>query len=143
MQEGDRVSVCAFTRLFVDKPNALRLQPCEFALDVLDAVGDVMQFVLRIAAKPLDCRVGGERLQQLDDGRTGGETDDFDALVGDDFMIHAAQTERHVIKPSRLTEIGDDDSDMIELAQSTSFSTSCARRQARILLAQAMTSPAT
>jgi hypothetical protein len=61
MQEGDSVSVRAFSRRLVDKPNASPFQAGEFGADVVDAVGYVVQFARRVAAELLDRRIRRER----------------------------------------------------------------------------------
>jgi|ERR1700688_4607168 len=114
MQESDRVSVRAFSRRLVDKPNASLFQARKFGADVVDAVGYVVQFARRVAAKLLDRRIRRERSQQFDDGPAGRDADDLDALLLDGFAIEPAEAERFGIDPLRRVEVADDDTDMVD-----------------------------
>jgi hypothetical protein len=144
MQEGDRVSVCPFSRRLVDEPNASPFQARKFGADVVDAIGHVVQFARRVAAELLDRRIRRERSHEFDDGPTGRDADDLDALLLDGFAIEPAEAEGFGIDPLRRVEVADDDADMVDRRplQSTMFCASCARRQARVPLAQATTSVA-
>ena len=114
MQEGDRVSVCPFSRRLVDEPNASPFQARKFGADVVDAVGYVVQFARRVAAELLDRRIRRERSQQFDDGTAGRDADDLDALLLDGFAIEPAEAERFGIDPLRRVEVADNDADMVD-----------------------------
>ena len=151
MKEGDGVSMGTATRRFVDEADALRFEAGELGAYVVDAIGHVMQFARCIAAKLLDRRISGKWLEQFDHGVAGRNADDFDALFFDGFMVEAFESERLSVDFFDRLEVTDDDTYMIDgisrqtrvsLAQSTRFCASCARRQARVPLAQTATSPA-
>jgi len=114
MQEGDRVSVCPFSRRLVDEPNASPFQARKFGADVVDAVSHVVQFARRVAAELLDRRIRRERSQQFDDGTAGRDADDLDALLLDGFAIEPAEAERFGIDPLRCVEVADGDADMVD-----------------------------
>lgn len=76
MQERDTVPTGARARRTIDERDALGIEASEFALEVLGAVGDVVQSLALSLEEAADGGVGTERLEQLHDADEG----DADAL---------------------------------------------------------------
>ena len=111
----------AFARNLVDESDALGLELGQLRVDVVDAIGGVVQLGRGLATVLRDRRILGERTQEFDDRVARPQSDGFDALVGHDLAIDLFETERTEIEIEGRVEIFDDDGHVVDVHPITSL----------------------
>ena len=110
MKERDAVPTGTHARHAVDEGYALGVEPSEVALDVLGAVGDVVQSLAMSLEEAADGGVGTERLEQLHGAYEG----DADALGLQDLRRRAGATGEEFEEASALFDGVDGHGDVVE-----------------------------
>jgi hypothetical protein len=113
VDEGDAPAVGADTGSFVDEADTVGGETLEFALNVVDAVSDVVHTVTSLIEKAGDCsfRVGWRN--DLDYTRTSVKGHKNDTLLGHRHSLRISESERLVMASCGI-EISDHDSEVVQ-----------------------------
>jgi len=107
--------MCASPRHLVDQSHTGSFELAQLFFKIRDTVSGMVQFRCSVAALAPDCRRIVERTQQLDGAITSGQSNRFDALIGDRLVIGFAEAEGLRVQRNGCFQIRNDDGDVVQL----------------------------